>query len=345
MESGFSQAKVFRAHPEYKFIQEENSMRKFMRSMLPRTLLFAVCLCLLTGSARAISCPSSLSVTLSPTGADLLTSHSAGLTAATVTPGNADIVCSYTAHLLFLHYGPRVLSATTKANCVAAGDTADPATCSVCQPFAVNATIPASTPPPPTGFSPWAFGPPGTPDTHAFTPILAQLIGNPPPKSNPPSGKALISSCNVSGNGNVGFAVYSGIPAGYSCTATGTIIHCTPPPPPLCQPTLKGSKFPTANWSATSSAPGYYAYQSAILNRNNANVILSQPSLATVKNAIGTAAFNASTLTLATGGPGSDSNLPAGVISCSYDTQQFVFDSQPAMAQITVNCTNSCGSL
>jgi hypothetical protein len=332
----------------FKSIQEENSMRKFMRSMLARTLLFAVCLCLLPATAHAISCPATLSVTLSPTNTDLLTSHSAGLTAATVTPGNADLVCSYTAHLLFLHYGPRVLSATTKAACVAAGNTADPATCSVCQPFAVNATIPASTPPPPTGFSPWAFGPPGTSDTHAFTPVLAQLIGNAPPKSNPPSGKALISSCNVSGNGAVGFAVYSGIPAGYSCTATGTTIHCTPPPPPICQPTLKGSKFPTAIWSATSSAPGYYAYQSAILNRNNASVILTQPSLATVKNALGgTAAFNASTLTLPNGGFGGSGGggLPAGVVSCSYDTQPFEYDNQPAMAQITVACTNSCGSL
>ena len=90
-------------------------MQKILRSMLARALFLAVCLCLFPTGARAISCPASLSVTLSPTGADLITSHNATLTAATVTPGNADVVCSYTAHLLLLHYSPRVLSATTKA--------------------------------------------------------------------------------------------------------------------------------------------------------------------------------------------------------------------------------------
>jgi hypothetical protein len=109
---------------------------------------------------------------------------------------------------------------------------------------------------------------------------------------------------------------------------------------------LKGSQFPTANWSATSSTPGYYAYQSAILNRNNANVILTQPSLATIKSALGgAAAFAAATLTLPNGGQGSAGGLPSGVVSCGYDTPPFQYDGQPAMAQITVACTTSCGSL
>ena len=246
---GLSQATAYRAPPRIKSIQEVLPCKKSCAPCSPA--LFLARPGLLPTGARAMSCPASLSVTLSPTGADLITSHNATLTAATVTPGNADVVCSYTAHLLLLHYSPRVLSATTKAACDLAGNAANPATCSVCQPFAVNAAIPTSTPPPPTGFSPWAFGSPGTSDTHVFTPVLAQLIGNPPPKSNPPSGKALISSCNVSGNGAVGFAVYPAFqPATPAPLQEQQLTPLPPSEPPLCQPTLKGSKFPTANWSA-----------------------------------------------------------------------------------------------
>jgi len=63
-----------------------------------------------------------------------------------------------------------------------------------------------------------------------------------------------------------------------------------------------------------------------------------------VKSKMGTGAFNSATFTLV-GGPGSDSTLPAGVITCSYDGPRFQSGGKTLEATITVACTGSCGSL
>jgi hypothetical protein len=70
----------------------------------------------------------------------------------------------------------------------------------------------------------------------------------------------------------------------------------------LCPPTLKGNQLPTANWSASSTAPGYYAHERAILNRGNAAVMATQPSLSAIENAKGgIAAFKGATFSIPMG--------------------------------------------
>jgi hypothetical protein len=116
----------------------------------------------------------------------------------------------------------------------------------------------------------------------------------------------------------------------------------------LCPSPLLGSQLPTANWNASSAAPGYYAYQSAILNSGNASPILTQPTLNAIKSAMGgAAAFNGATFNVPSGtnGSGTGGGLPTGVISCSYDSPAFTYGKQKADAQVTIACTTSCSSL
>jgi len=318
-------------------------MSKFMRSMSARILFLTLCLCVLPATALAVSCPASLSVTLNPANTNLLQSHSAGLTAASITPGNADVVCSYTTHLLLLNYSPRVLSAATKAACDQAGNNANPATCSVCPPFKATATIPSSTPAPPTGFSPWAFGSPGTSASDAFTPGFSGGVIRPSPKSPVPPEASVAPNCKIPGNGVVAFAIYSGIPSGYSCTATGTTVTCTPPPPPICPATLKGSNIPTPVWTGPSIKFGYIAADTGILHTGNPTMIQFPASLSTIKGAIGTA-YNNSIFTL-TPGVGPITTLGAGFVGCQYNSPDFQFHNQSAQAQLVIACSMSCGSL
>jgi hypothetical protein len=110
---------------------------------------------------------------------------------------------------------------------------------------------------------------------------------------------------------------------------------------PACLQTLQGSSIPTAAFSPP--GPGY-TKDSAIINVANGQPVLGPASVSQVKSKMGTSAFNAATFTLV-GGPGSDSTLPAGVITCSYDGPRFQSDGETLEATITVACTGSCGSL
>jgi hypothetical protein len=110
---------------------------------------------------------------------------------------------------------------------------------------------------------------------------------------------------------------------------------------PACLQTLAGSSFPTAAFSPP--GPGY-TNDSAIINVANGQPVVSPASVDQVKTAMGTGAFNSATFTLV-GGPGSDSTLPAGVITCSYDGPRFQSAGKTLEATITVACTGSCGSL
>jgi hypothetical protein len=125
-------------------------------------------------------------------------------------------------------------------------------------------------------------------------------------------------------------------------------IPCSQPMAVLCPPSLQGNQLPTANWSPSSTAPGYYASQSAILNGGNGNPITPQPSLSAIESAMGgVAKFKAATFSVppGTNGYGTDSELPTGVILCGYDSPQFTYRNQQAVAQVEIACTTSCASL
>ena len=110
---------------------------------------------------------------------------------------------------------------------------------------------------------------------------------------------------------------------------------------PACLQTLKGSSFPTEAFSPP--GPGY-TNDSAIINVANGQPVVGPASVNQVKSKMGAGAFNSATFTLV-GGPGSDSTLPAGVITCSYDGPRFQSGGKTLEATITVACTGSCGSL
>ena len=136
-------------------------------------------------------------------------------------------------------------------------------------------------------------------------------------------------------------AVWQAAPKNTTCTvnaANRSQFDCVLPP---CLQTLKGSNFPTAAFSPP--GPGY-TNDSAIINVANGQPVVGPASVNQVKSKMGTAAFNSATFTLV-GGPGSDSTLPAGVITCSYDGPRFQSGGKTLEATITVACTGSCGSL
>lgn len=110
-----------------------------------------------------------------------------------------------------------------------------------------------------------------------------------------------------------------------------------------CPGSVKGSKVPSTNWKATSAKAGYYAPDSAVINDGNGQVVAGQASYATVKSDMG-GAFSSATFTLV-GGAGSASNLPAGVVQCSYDGPRFKKGGSTLQATITINCKGaSCST-
>jgi hypothetical protein len=179
-----------------------------------------------------------------------------------------------------------------------------------CTAYPLVLSLVAPDPAPAAGFTSWSFGTPGTPmgasstvsAPQSITPIYSMTAGTPPTRN-----------CQVPNQGVFYFQIYSNFPTGEVCTASGSSFSCTVP---ICQSSLKGSQLPTASWSASSAAPGYYAYESAILNHSNGAPIVSQPSLAAIKTAMGgSAAFSAATFTLPNGGQGTGGGLPGGVVS------------------------------
>jgi hypothetical protein len=136
-------------------------------------------------------------------------------------------------------------------------------------------------------------------------------------------------------------AVWQAAPANATCTVNASNrgqYDCTLPP---CLATLKGSSFPTAAFGPP--GPGY-TKDSAIINVANGQAVVGPATVDQVKAKMGAAAFDAARFTLV-GGPGSDSTLPAGVITCSYDGPRFQSGGETLEATITVACTGSCGSL
>ena len=136
-------------------------------------------------------------------------------------------------------------------------------------------------------------------------------------------------------------AVWQAAPKNTTCTVNAfnrSQFNCVLP---ACLQTLAGSNFPTAAFSPP--GPGY-TNDSAIINVANGQPVVGPASVNQVKSKMGTGAFNSATFTLV-GGPGSDSTLPAGVITCSYDGPRFQSGGKTLEATITVACTGSCGSL
>ena len=136
-------------------------------------------------------------------------------------------------------------------------------------------------------------------------------------------------------------AVWHAAPVNATCIVNASNrgqFNCVVPP---CLATLKGTSFPTSAFSPP--GPGY-TNNSAIINVANGQPVVGPASVSQVKSKMGTAAFDAATFTLV-GGPGSDSTLGAGVITCSYDGPRFQSDGEILQATITVACTGSCGSL
>lgn len=122
-------------------------------------------------------------------------------------------------------------------------------------------------------------------------------------------------------------------------TANASHSKCLPP----CPSTLKGKKIPTNAWTSSSSVPGYYAPDSAIVNTGNGQVVVPSASRGAVKSAMGPG-FRGAIFTVV-GGAGSSSGLPAGVIQCPYDGPSFQSHGQALKATVTINCTGTCAGL
>jgi len=104
-----------------------------------------------------------------------------------------------------------------------------------------------------------------------------------------------------------------------------------------CPATVKGSKIPSNNWSASSpNKAGYYTPDSAIINDGNGQVVAGPASYATVKSYMGSG-FAAAVFSIV-GGAGSSSILPPGTVQCSYDGPRFKKSGKTLQATVTINC-------
>ena len=313
----------------------EESSQRSMRTILVRYFLFAVCLCLLTGSAHAgmITCPTysagvSVSLGATPPGEPQVVSVTPS---ASLIGGSTAVLCTYTVQITPV-YTPTGLN---------------PINLFRCPSFPLTMTILAPDNPPMAGFSAWAFGAPGTAEGSSslqsspqaveavFSRIFLHLDGR----------LASVTSCRVINNGIFTFAMYSTIAAGDMCTSSGGNITCTAPPPPACPNTVPGSNMPTGVYSSTSSKFGYQADDTIIFDANNGVPLENPASMSAIKSAMG-ASFNSASFILVNpqaSSPGE--GFPAPAFLCVYDSPQFEYMTQPAKAQVTVGCSGSCGSL
>ena len=182
----------------------------------------------------------------------------------------------------------------------------------------------------------WNFGPPGSSNVvkfsgHATLIWRRSIRGNVLP--TPGCAYAELTPTVV--------AVWQAAPKNTTCTVNASNRSQFDCVLPACLQSLQGSSFPTSPFSPP--GPGY-TNDSAIINVANGQPVVGPASVNQMKNEMGTAAFNSATFTLV-GGPGSDSTLPAGVITCSYDGPRFQSGGKTLEATITVACTGSCGSL
>jgi hypothetical protein len=107
---------------------------------------------------------------------------------------------------------------------------------------------------------------------------------------------------------------------------------------PTCPSPVKGSKIPSKTYSPTSTKPGYWAQDSAIITQGGIPQTPSA-SYADVKNSMG-GAFAGAEFKIV-GGAGSDSSLPEGAFTCSYDGPWYHHGSQTLSATVTIVCTGS----
>jgi hypothetical protein len=217
-----------------------------------------------------------------------------------------------------------------------------------CPTFGLSLTILAPDNPPMPGFSAWAFGAPGTAAgssstksatqivSAAFSRIFVDLDGR----------RASVTSCKVVNNGIFTFAMYSSTASGDTCTASGGAVTCTAPP---CPDNVPGSSMPTGVYNPSSSQFGYDANDTLLFNSTSTAPIEWPASMSAIKSAMG-ASFNNASFILqcgSTNGPqceqGAPNSPPAFV--CVYDSPKFQYKGQPAKAQVTVQCSGSCGSL
>jgi hypothetical protein len=186
------------------------------------------------------------------------------------------------------------------------------------------------------GSGAWNFGSPGSSNPVNFTGHRTIIWGR-----GFHGGRFPTPGCAYAESSPPAVAVWQAAPANATCTVTASNrsqFNCVVPP---CPATLKGSSFPTSAFSPP--GPGY-TNDSAIINVANGQPVVGPASVSQVKSKMGTAAFDAATFTLV-GGPGSNSTLGTGVITCSYDGPRFQSDGETLQATITVACTGSCGSL
>ena len=182
----------------------------------------------------------------------------------------------------------------------------------------------------------WNFGPPGSSNAVKFSGRAALLW------RRSLHGPAFPTrGCAYTELTPPAVAVWQAAPANTTCAINGSNrsqFNCVLPP---CLATLKGSSLPTSPFSPP--GPGY-TNDSAIINVANGQPVVGPASVNQMKSEMGAAAFNSATFTLV-GGPGSDSTLGGGVITCSYDGPRFQSGGKTLEATITVACTGSCGSL
>jgi hypothetical protein len=202
-----------------------------------------------------------------------------------------------------------------------------------CPPLTLNLAVSG-------GSGTWNFGSPGT--SNAF--IADGFL-----KGERNNHGMLVNVCKYGASSlapNYTAVVWETIPTGYSCALSPSDMHnftCTPPPPPPCPSPLLGSNIPSTNWSATSTKPGYYAPDSAILVAGTGNVLVGSASYSDVKNEMG-GSFAGAHFALV-GGVGTASNLPSGVITCSYDGPAFSYMGKSRAATITIACAGGACSL
>ena len=187
------------------------------------------------------------------------------------------------------------------------------------------------------GSAGWSFGSPGTQNAITVPGFLTSERNN---------HGMLVGVCKYGTSNltpNYTAVVWGQNPTNYTCALSSTDMHdfiCTPPP---CPSPLLGSNVPSTNWSTSSTKPGYYAPDSAILIAGTGNVVIGSASYTDVKNEMG-GSFAGAHFALV-GGAGTASNLPAGAITCSYDGPPFSYNSQNRMATITIACAGGACSL
>lgn len=189
-----------------------------------------------------------------------------------------------------------------------------------------------------SGGSPgWSFGSPGTQNAITVPGFLTSERNN---------HGMLVDVCKYGTSNltpNYTAVVWAQNPTNYTCALNPSNMHdftCTPPP---CPSPLLGMNVPSTNWSAASTKPGYYALDSAILVAGTGNVLIGSASYTDVKSEMG-GSFAGAHFALV-GGAGTASNLPAGVITCSYDGPPYSYNGQSRMATITIACAGGACSL